>query len=116
MNIVCMRSFLVSALIVCATVSMNRISYGQGTNGMLPDPIGLRESQILLQRYAQLRPDQLPILEAVHNDYLQKFKVLREGPIKKYLEFMSQMSAEQMGAVGRGPDGCKSQENFLQIS
>ena len=93
------QPFFAIVFVVSVVVGVHDTSHAQGTHGMLPDPIGLRETQILLERYAQVRPDQLPILEAVHNDYLQKCKVLREGPIKEYLEFMSRVSAARMGSV-----------------
>ena len=88
--------FLMTLLVILAC---SQHALGQGTNGLVTDPMGLRESRELIDRYAKLRKEQWPLLEGAHDDYLVKFTALRDGPVQDYLDEIKGMNAGMTGQI-----------------
>lgn len=82
-------------------VLMARPVSAQGTNGMVADPMGLREARAAFERYTDLRKEQWPLIELAHDEYLIEFTALRDGPVQEYLDEVTSKSA---GAAGQIPE------------
>jgi hypothetical protein len=82
-------------------------AHGQGTMGQLPDPMSGRELMTLLERHLDLTPEQWDAIDELHAGYLERFRVLREGPIESFLSGPDQMMFERL------PDR-RQLERFIQ--
>ena len=85
-------------LVLVALVATPR-SFGQGTDGMIPDPMGIREARSILERYAVLQKVQWPIVERIHDEYLAAYTALRDGPVQRFLDDMASVNAASTGQM-----------------
>src|SRR5262245_25778124 len=86
---------VIAALLALACVPLHALA--QGTMGTAPDPISARD----LDRYAErlgLSDQQFQAVQALHDEYREAFRQLRETDIEKYL-------TENRGNAGGGPFG-----------
>ena len=84
------RALLALIVLLIAGVFLTNRAHAQGTMGMLPGPI----STVELDGYAQrlrLSPQQRRGIDALHDQYKQEFRALREGEIAEFLEKMREM-------------------------
>ncbi|MHC4948287.1 MAG: hypothetical protein ACYTG1_08500 [Planctomycetota bacterium] len=85
-----MRRLPVILVLVLACAAPAR---GQGTSGILPDPIASRDLARLLAPL-ELSGQQRQAIDAFHDEYLAEFRVLRDGEIET---FMSSAEAIRRG-------------------
>ena len=86
-----------------AVLVIRDVAPGQGAPGEVPDPMGLREVNDLLDRYLEVGPSERLVVEAIHDDYLADFARIRDDEIAEFLEF---------GRVLRAPAG-RAATNFM---
>lgn len=79
------------ALLVVALVAFAGRAQAQGTFGQLPDPISGPEMAKLSRLYVQPTLQQEESIEALHDSYKERFKVLREGDIERFLRDMQKL-------------------------
>lgn len=84
---------IVLALLLTALLAPR--ASAQGTMGMLPGPISTRELDGYAKRLA-LSPQQRRSLDALHDQYKQEFRALREGEIAQFLKEMREMDGGVM--------------------
>lgn len=86
---------LLIALVALAGVAPARSASAQGTSGTLPDPITSRE---LLSYAARLKLSEQQIMaaQALHDQYKQEFRALREGDIAAFLKDMHELQGGGM--------------------
>jgi hypothetical protein len=84
------------ALLVVALVAFAGRAHAQGTFGQLPDPISGPEMTKLSRLYVQPTPQQEESIEALHDSYKERFKVLREGDIERFLRDMQKLQGSGM--------------------
>ena len=82
------------ALLCCliAVPLADRVS-AQGTSGMLPTPISSRDLDVYGDALG-LTPEQRDATDAIHEQYREDFRVLREGDIEQYMQ--------EIGGLWRG--------------
>ena len=100
------RALLALAVLVVGSVVVVNRADAQGTMGMLPGPISTTELDGYAQRL-QLSPQQRRGLDALHDQYKQEFRALREGEIAAFLAKMREMDG---GALPKR----KMIEDFLE--
>lgn len=64
------------------------LAFGQGTNGIYPEPLDWRAFQELMEPLS-LSPEQVAALEGPHEEYLVSMMALRDGPIAEFMEDVS---------------------------
>jgi len=84
------------AMLVVALVAFTGRAQAQGTFGQLPDPISGPEMAKLSRLYVQPTPQQEESIEALHDSYKERFKVLREGDIERFLRDMQKLQGNGM--------------------
>jgi hypothetical protein len=72
---------------------------GQGSNGLVADPMGIEEAREFLERYASLEKAQWPIVEQAHDEYLEAFSTLRDGPVQRFLDESEKVMAVSSGRM-----------------
>lgn len=98
---------LAFALALLLALALTPRVCAQGTMGMLPGPISTQELDGYAQRLA-LSPQQRRALDAIHDQYKQEFRVLRDGEIAAFLKTMREMDS------GGSMPPRKKVEDFLQ--
>ena len=63
---------------------------GQGTSGLLPDPMSARDLNALLDRL-ELSQQQTLAVSAVHDRYTSAFQALRDDEIEQFMEATQQL-------------------------
>ena len=73
----------------CAAIAVTAgaAARGQGTSGTLPDPITTAELMSYADRLG-LSDQQRQAISALHDEYKQQFRILREGEISQFLQDM----------------------------
>ena len=91
---------LVKSAITCFVLFVGCASvYGQGTMGQVADPMNSKQLAKYLKRYVNPTFNQWIVIEDVHEDYLEKFAALRDGPITGFLQ-----EAQELNSSGGMPD------------
>lgn len=85
---------LSAALFACIVLLLPAASHGQGTNGTVPEPMGLRNATTLIGRHAILDGPARLAIEAAHDRYLESFARFRDGDVQKLLGIMDEMQGE----------------------
>lgn len=91
------RSVLL-AILILASVSFSRAA-AQGTGGVVPGPMGLRDVTELVSRYETLDPGQRLVFEEAHDRYLASYESLRDDEIESFLELGEQVEAASSGEM-----------------
>ena len=85
---------LSAALFACIVLLLPAASHGQGTNGTVPEPMGLRNATTLIGRHAILDGPARLAIEAAHDRYLEAFARFRDGDVQKLLGIMDEMQGQ----------------------
>ncbi|MAC18397.1 MAG: hypothetical protein CMJ23_01750 [Phycisphaerae bacterium] len=75
----------------------------QGTNGMVPDPMGIREATELISRHVDLGPEERLAIEKAHDRYLEAFESLRDDEIEAFLRMNMEVEAASVGSMPSAP-------------
>ncbi|MAH67257.1 MAG: hypothetical protein CMJ27_12930 [Phycisphaerae bacterium] len=94
-----MTSLFRLLVIAVALLGIRAAAFGQGASGEVPDPMGLRETRELFERYVDLDDSDWLLIEAMHDDYLADFETLRDGPIAAFLEVGRALRASNTGMM-----------------
>ena len=94
-----MNDLLRLLVIGVALLGIRGVACGQGAAGEVPDPLGLRETGDLLERHLELGDSDRLLIEAIHDDYLRDFEVLRDGPIADFLAIGREIRASNTGMM-----------------
>ena len=94
-----MNDLLRLLVIAVAVLGIRGVACGQGAAGEVPDPLGLRETGDLLERHLELDDSDRLLIEAIHDDYLRDFEVLRDGPIADFLAIGREIRASNTGMM-----------------
>ena len=94
-----MNDLLRLLVIGVAVLGIRGVACGQGAAGEVPDPLGLRETGDLLERHLELGDSDRLLIEAIHDDYLRDFEVLRDGPIADFLAIGREIRASNTGMM-----------------
>ncbi|MAB71385.1 MAG: hypothetical protein CMJ54_02635, partial [Planctomycetaceae bacterium] len=94
-----MTSLFRLLVIAVAVLGIRAVAFGQGASGEVPDPMGLRETRELFERYVGLDDSDWLLIEATHDDYLADFETLRDGPIAEFLEVGRALRASNTGMM-----------------
>ena len=86
-------------VIAVAMLVIRGVACGQGAAGEVPDPLGLRETRALFDRYLDLDDSDALLIEAIHDDYLRDFEALRDGPIAEFLAIGREVRASNTGIM-----------------
>lgn len=95
MIMTCFRLALMALVLAVVTVPV----VAQGSNGLVSDPMGIEDARALLERYASLEKVQWPIVEQAHDEYLETFTTLRDGPVQKFLLESGKIMASSSGRM-----------------
>jgi hypothetical protein len=87
---------LFAATAVVLPLALAAPAAAQGTSGQLPDPISTAELSKLLSIYVKPSNDESATIDSLHDDYREKFRLLREGDIQKFLERMNELQGGGM--------------------
>ena len=85
----------VVVLLVGLTLAQSRPTFAQGTTGILPDPISTYELKGYADRL-KLSPQQRLAADAMHDQYKQDFRALRQGEIAAFMKDMMAMQGNVM--------------------
>ncbi|RPG22785.1 MAG: hypothetical protein CBB69_000290 [Phycisphaera sp. TMED9] len=94
-----MTSLFRLLVIAVAVLGIRAAAFGQGASGEVPDPLGLRETGELFDRYVDLDDSDWLLIEAMHDDYLADFETLRDGPIAEFLAIGRELRASNTGMI-----------------
>ncbi len=94
-----MNNLFKPLLIAVAMLVIRGVACGQGAAGEVPDPLGLRETGALFDRYLDLDDSDALLIEAIHDDYLRDFEALRDGPIAELLAISRELRASNTGMM-----------------
>ncbi|MAD78148.1 MAG: hypothetical protein CMJ51_02105, partial [Planctomycetaceae bacterium] len=86
-------------VIAVALLGIRTAAFGQGASGEVPDPLGLRATGELFDRYLELEDSDWLLIEAIHDDYLADFETLRNGPIADFLKVGRELRASNTGMM-----------------
>lgn len=90
-----MRRTCFAALALLLVVMISEKSLGQGTSGTLPDPISTHELKGYADRLKLSEP-QRQAAHAIHDQYKQEFRALRQGEIANFLKDMRAVSGSNL--------------------
>ena len=82
-----------------AVLVVRDVAFGQGASGEVPDPMGLREVNELLDRHLDLDASERLMVEAIHDEYLSDFAKIRDTQIAVFLADGRAMAAANTGIM-----------------
>ena len=94
---------VLAGLLPLLLLVVSTTAFAQGTGEQLPDPMGSRVLSRDLDRFVSPTVSQWGLIEDLHEAYLERFALLRDGDIARFLEF----AQKEMGAV---PDARTAKE------
>ena len=94
---------VVAGLLPFLLLVVSATTFAQGTGEQLPDPMGSRALSRDLERFVSPTVSQWGLIEDLHEAYLERFALLRDGDIARFLEF----TEAEMGGV---PDARTAKE------
>jgi hypothetical protein len=86
---------VLAGLLPLLLLVISTTAFAQGTGEQLPDPMGSRVLSRDLERFVSPTVSQWGLIEDLHEAYLERFALLRDGDIARFLEF----TEKEMGAV-----------------
>lgn len=98
---------LLIALCVVASAFSPRAALAQGTSGQLPDPMATVDVKRLMTMYVHPTDAEMASIEALHDDYRAKFRVLRDNEIEGFL-------AEAQSLMGAGVPSKSKVQDFTK--